>query len=76
MLATDIAYLNHGVGDHIAIHANSSMSEDTSTYKKEYDALNQREKPWVSSAGDVWGSAFLEDVIIGCIYINMRENNF
>lgn len=45
MLATDIAYLNHGVGDHIAIHANSSMSEDISTYKKEYDALNQREKP-------------------------------
>jgi cell division protein FtsB len=52
-LATDIANLNNGVGDQRAIHANMSMSEDTSTYKKEYDVLSQREQPLVSSAGDV-----------------------
>mmetsp|Transcript_3184 Transcript_3184/g.5587 ORF Transcript_3184/g.5587 Transcript_3184/m.5587 type:complete len:196 (-) Transcript_3184:155-742(-) len=45
MLATDIAYFIHGVGDHSAIQANRSTSEDTSTYKNEYDALSQREQP-------------------------------
>ena len=53
ILATDIAYLNSAVGDHSAIQANSTSSEDTSTYTKEHDALSQREQPSVSSAGDV-----------------------
>jgi hypothetical protein len=53
MLATEIAYLNKDVGDQSAIQANNSMSEDTSTYTKEYDALIQREQPSVISAGDV-----------------------
>lgn len=39
MLATDIAYFNHTEGDpylgHSATHAKRSMSENTSTYKKE-----------------------------------------
>lgn len=52
-LETEIAYLNKDVGDQSATHANKSMSEDTSTYTKEYDALIQREQPSVISAGDV-----------------------
>mmetsp|Transcript_18942 Transcript_18942/g.31038 ORF Transcript_18942/g.31038 Transcript_18942/m.31038 type:complete len:91 (+) Transcript_18942:1407-1679(+) len=35
MLATDTAYFIHGVGDHSAIQAKRSMSEDICTYKKE-----------------------------------------
>lgn len=53
MLATEIAYFIKDVGDQSAIQANKSMSEDTSTYTKEYDALIQREHPSVISAGDV-----------------------
>jgi len=53
MLATEIAYFIKDVGDQSAIQANKSMSEDTSTYTKEYAALIQREQPSVISAGDV-----------------------
>ena len=45
MHATDIAYFINDVGDHSDIQAKRSTSEETSTYKKEYDAFIQRKQP-------------------------------